>query len=151
MALVVPSRLWDAGSMDGHEAPAGLTVSTEADPLDAVALVVLSRLVNADDIGVVLTGEGLDAADHLVSALLARPAWRPGDRESRYQLTTSWHRFDGVAMLMAAPDALDGWEPSWWPQGDLERLADVLAPAVGIELGRWCAASVAGLKVATDG
>jgi hypothetical protein len=83
-----------------------------------------------------------------VSALLARPAWRPGDREGRYQLTTSWHRYEATAMLLAAPDALDDWAPTWWPPGALDELADVLAPAVGIELGRWCAASVAGLEVA---
>ena len=134
--------------MSDDEAPAGLTIGTRADPLDAAALTVLGRLVTADDLGAVLAGDDLEAADVLVSVLLARPAWRPGDREGRYQLTTSWHRYEATAMLLAAPDALDDWAPTWWPPGALDELADVLAPAVGIELGRWCAASVAGLEVA---
>lgn len=133
--------------MCDDEAPAGLTIGKQTEPLDTAALAVLGRLVVAADIGAVLTGDDLGAADVLVSALLARPAWRPGDREGRYDLTTSWHRYEATAMLMAAPDALDDWTPSWWPPGDLERLADVLAPAVGIGLARWCAASAAGLEV----
>ena len=137
--------------MSDDEAPAGLTIGTRADPLDAAALTVLGRLVTAAELGVVLTGDDLATADALVSVLLARPAWRPGDREGRYELTTSWHRYEATAMLLAAPDALDDWAPTWWPPGDLERLADVLAPAVGIELARWCAASVAGLEVAGRG
>lgn len=42
--------------MGDDEAPAGLTVGTRADPLDAAALAVLARLVTADELGAVLVG-----------------------------------------------------------------------------------------------
>ena len=56
---------------------------------------------------------------------------------------------DVLARLVAAGDNgahLTG--PDGDRAGALDELADVLAPTVGIELGRWCAASVAGLEVA---
>ena len=58
--------------MSDDEAPAGLTIGTRADPLDAAALTVLGRLVTAAELGVVLTGDDLATADVLVSVLLER-------------------------------------------------------------------------------
>jgi hypothetical protein len=132
---------------DDDEAPAGLAIPKQYPPPDARALALLARLVPAGADGLDLPADDLEAADALRSLTLARPGWRPG-AQALYLLTTSWHRWEATRMLMEAPDALDDWAPTWWPPGDLERLADVLAPAVGIELGRWCAASVAGLEVA---
>lgn len=132
---------------DDDGAPHGLTIGKQYPALDARALDVLARLVAAGDDGEQLTGADLVAADVLLSLTLARPMYRPGG-PAPYVLNTGWHRWEATRMLMEAPDALDDWEPPWWPPGALDELADVLAPAVGIGLARWCAASVAGLEVA---
>ena len=64
--------------MSDDEAPAGLTIGTRGDPLDAAALTVLARLVTACDLGAVLIGDGLATAEFLVNIFVPKTPLHDG-------------------------------------------------------------------------
>lgn len=107
--------------------PAGLHVPHPAPPVNAAALELLADLIAAGPDGLHQGDDRQRPARDLFGRHLARPTSRSGG----VAVALSWHRTEGERMAAAVPDALDIWAPPWWPAGDLDALALVVAPAIG--------------------
>ena len=120
--------------MSDDEAPAGLTIGTRAAPLDTAALTVLGRLVTADDMGAVLTGD--DQRDELWPLPPRLPMMNQGMQRSMLAVDVVRFVGEAVAIVVAetAAQAADGLpagpaEVSSPPAGSPARRAPDWTPA----------------------